>query len=188
MMKVAHTAFEQTFSRRDTVISGFRKCGLVPWDPMAVDVTKLMPGTIYRKEADDSASVTTEEVSGQASTPAEEAEAHQVQVRQQHGQDRGSEDVENPQNSLDKRGHLGCYNEVPVTVTSQENVTTETNFVPASPLQSPRFVTVEAHDNNIDNQIANDMDTDILPAIINGTMSPIVPIPQLTEIQGMDMY
>ena len=58
MMKdVCHPAFEQILADKTVVKSAFKKCGLVPWDIMAPDTSKLKPGDIYEKNSDTTTSV-----------------------------------------------------------------------------------------------------------------------------------
>ena len=50
MMKlVVYEAVQQVFSRRETVISGFRRTGLVPWRKLNPEhLKKLSPGTVFK--------------------------------------------------------------------------------------------------------------------------------------------
>ena len=49
MKLVAYKAFEETFSRKETVQNAFRKTGLYPWNKIQPDVRKLKAGSIYRQ-------------------------------------------------------------------------------------------------------------------------------------------
>ena len=50
MPNVAWQAFEEVFSNRELLQTGFRIAGIFPWDRMAVHWQKLTAGTLYAKE------------------------------------------------------------------------------------------------------------------------------------------
>ena len=50
MMKhVAYKAFEETFSRKETLRNAFKKTGIFPWNKIQPDIRKLKSGSIYKK-------------------------------------------------------------------------------------------------------------------------------------------
>ena len=50
MPNVAYQAFEEVFSNRELLQTGFRIAGIFPWNRMAVHWQKLTAGTLYAKE------------------------------------------------------------------------------------------------------------------------------------------
>ena len=184
MMSVAHSAFEKTFSRRETVISGFRKCGLVPWNPMAVDVTKLRPGSMYSQDTvdmEESSNVGTAATGLNAvSEPLhsrEKEQEEQVRVHQEMTEV-GDGLGEQVGHNFGQDGELASF-EATATV-EPDNVTPATNFMTVT---APLFPVSAGTSSNHE----PDIHMDILPTIINGSVNPVVPIPQLTEEQGMNM-
>ena len=47
VMDILYEATEQCLSNSSLIPNGFRRAGLLPWNPNAPDKTKLLPGTIY---------------------------------------------------------------------------------------------------------------------------------------------
>ena len=46
-MVLLHQATENCLAKEGIIKNGFKRAGLVPWDPSAPDVSKLLPGTIF---------------------------------------------------------------------------------------------------------------------------------------------
>ena len=46
----AYPAFEETVADPENIKAGFRRAGLVPWDPTVLDKRKLVPSSIFQRE------------------------------------------------------------------------------------------------------------------------------------------
>ncbi len=63
MPNVAYQAFEEVFSNRELIKTGFRIAGLFPWNRAAVHWEKLAPGSLYAEETtQEEAVVVTDEM------------------------------------------------------------------------------------------------------------------------------
>ena len=54
LIRVAQPAFETALGNSETIIEGFRVCGLVPWDPSAVTISRTKASTVFASNKDQS--------------------------------------------------------------------------------------------------------------------------------------
>ena len=74
MPNVAYQAFEEVFSNRELIKTGFRIAGLFPWNRAAVHWEKLAPGSLYaEKRSQGEAVVVTDEMAAVIELSAEMA-------------------------------------------------------------------------------------------------------------------
>ena len=52
LIRVAQPAFETALGNSETIIEGFRVCGLSPWDPSAVTISRTQPSCVFASNND----------------------------------------------------------------------------------------------------------------------------------------